>query len=385
MPSILVDFGERRDVFDVPKRAAPWKKIVKVDIGEAPIVNVYFKDGTAELRIKYFETASKKKRRVAITVTVDAENTVTAKCVELDNTKTDSNGTNKDGVIVALDRTGYAQKFTRTKEIDLCRNSELEAAAAVAASQVPPSQTAAAFIVPYTATYHYDVRMRLFDALETAGYSNIRCVEPKCLLLSTALKTAKVNKEVGEYVAFGEKDRIYVVRKTDDGFVFVQVVYKVKPLLKLYPSITEIIRYFIPICARVDNERSEDEERYRPLPVKFITFASHYMLPYVWNKYDGGNMDGYLVTMTAQCKFRIKYKKKSKTLDATEEKLPWQETTEVNIGNATTVDVYMRHDEASHGEVLVKQFIFKTKKDRKVSISIAIDESRLPEVKLTVL
>uniref|UniRef100_A0A7E4W4Q7 MG3 domain-containing protein n=1 Tax=Panagrellus redivivus TaxID=6233 RepID=A0A7E4W4Q7_PANRE len=392
MPNILINYDDHRLVYHVHDTFPPWHKTYEVIVGAAPTVDVFFKSDTQEIRIKTFKFASQKERRVAITVAVDDDNTVTAKLVTLEVDDIDKDGTKKDGMIVTLDLNGLTVAYTRTSERQICpmashsgaTGEQLDAAAAAAMAAVPPSQAAAVYILPYTANYNYAARKRMVQALESAGYKNIGCIEQKSPLLSTALKLAKLTNQVGDYVGVGEVGGVHVVRKTDHGYDYVQLVVCMKRLRRLYPTIKEVICY--SVFDPTDNEAKKSQQQYHPLSVKSVTIGCLFLIPYMWNKNDGGNMDGYLVTMTVQCKFRINYKGKNTVLDARAEMLPWQKTVELNIGDAMTLDVFMRHeDRCVQGEDHIKQFKFPSKKNRKVFISIAIDDARLPIVKLTTL
>uniref|UniRef100_A0A7E5A032 MG3 domain-containing protein n=1 Tax=Panagrellus redivivus TaxID=6233 RepID=A0A7E5A032_PANRE len=379
MPSVLINFGEERKVYDAPDTPVPWQNVVEVAVGQAPTVDVYFKSATQEVHVKTFKFKTQKERRVAVTIAVDADNTVTTKLVTLN-----------DPVIVTLYHNGLVMTYTRTSKREVfpmslsdATEQYLDAAAAAAALAVPPSQASAVYIIPFMACLQYNYRKRMVQALESAGYTNVGYIEQVTPMVSTALKLAKLTNQVGDYVGVGEIGGVHVVRKTDQGYDYVQDVLHFPHLRSLFPTIKEIIE--ISVVVIDDNLRKILERRYHPLPVKFATLDVDYLIPYMWNKHDGGNMDGYLVTMTVQCKFRINYNGKNTVLDARAEMLPWQKTVELNIGDAMTLDVFMDQIHNFGGEDHVKQFKFTSKKSRKVSVSIAIDDARLPEVKLTTL
>uniref|UniRef100_A0A7E4V8Z8 Snurportin-1 n=1 Tax=Panagrellus redivivus TaxID=6233 RepID=A0A7E4V8Z8_PANRE len=56
---------------------------------------------------------------------------------------------------------------------------------------------------------------------------------------------------------------------------------------------------------------------------------------------DDKNLDGYLVTMTTGCVFRIHYDGKDMAVNAKYELLPWKKTVEVDVGEVPEVNVYM--------------------------------------------
>uniref|UniRef100_A0A7E4V992 MSP domain-containing protein n=1 Tax=Panagrellus redivivus TaxID=6233 RepID=A0A7E4V992_PANRE len=379
MPSILIDFNGRRKEFEAPKTPPPWEKVVKLDVGRAPKVDVFYKTETAELHVKTFKFRTHKKRKVAITVSINVINSLSAKLITLDE-------------VVCLWANGESCIFFRDGDMQYIAESvgdnatptqqQFNTAAIATAAVVPPSRAGSVTIMPMNC--HYPVRRSMLQALEAAGYTNIRLVDFSQMMLSFALWETKEHHQVGDLVAIIVlyTDSITVVRKNDHGYDFVKMIHG-NQLRQRFPEIEKII-YFTGFPA-TEAEMRDVRRMYRPLTIKNAYNTVYNMKPYVFNQCDDENLDGYLVTMTTGCVFRIHYDGKDMAVNAKYELLPWKKTVEVDVGDASEVNVYMLFNWEKKSEDHIKQFRFTSKKTRRVAITIAIDEVRVPQVQLTTL
>uniref|UniRef100_A0A7E4W2G4 Major sperm protein n=1 Tax=Panagrellus redivivus TaxID=6233 RepID=A0A7E4W2G4_PANRE len=387
MPSrILINFADQRKVYDTPYRPIPWTKSIVINVGNAPTVDVFYKGDTQNVRVKTFKFKTLKERHVSITVAVDGNNTVTAKLVTLDPDEIDD--TPPEPEIIFFSANGESAAFTRTSEYSVFPPfSEFDAppdyvedAVLAAATAVPPSRAAGIFISPLAKKH--DDRRRLLQLVEAAGYTNIYWMDTISLLLTNVLSTAKPKNKIGDQVGVVVGEAVNILRKTDHGYDLLEFVPS-GVVAKKFPGLKKIFHFGF---SDVDTATKYAMKRkFKPFKVEYVAVDEHTTSKYIWNRVDGRNLGGYLVTATTQCQFRISYKGVDTTIDAMLEPFPWQDTVELDIGYSPEVNVYMKAVYEEDGEDHVKQFKFETKENRKVVVTISIDESRLPKVELVIL
>uniref|UniRef100_A0A7E4W5C4 Tudor domain-containing protein n=1 Tax=Panagrellus redivivus TaxID=6233 RepID=A0A7E4W5C4_PANRE len=390
MPSsILIDFDGMRKEFEAPDVPGPWQKGVEVVVGDAPIAKVTLMSETKQELVKTFKFRTNKRRRVVITVTVDANNETDASLltVEADGVAIDDAHRHE---IVTLDSNAECYLYTKTSETVIVPRSsdngatleQIDAAAVAAAAIAPPCPGRVAVMAPYT--NDFTIRSRMYQALEAVGYTKIHCPEMSSPFMTSALHGLKPKHEIGDLVGvlYCDSNIVMVCRKTQNGYDFVDHPVGPQMLRLMYPQVKQLIGFLSSVEPVPESKLRLLAASFDPIPVSFVNYEGSYMLPYLWNMVESGNMDGYLVTTATQCSFRICYKRKERLISAETDLLPWAKTVKVNVGDAAEVTIYMKFQLE---EALVKQFKFKEKKNRKVSISISIDDARLPKIELVTL
>uniref|UniRef100_A0A7E4UXK3 Ig-like domain-containing protein n=1 Tax=Panagrellus redivivus TaxID=6233 RepID=A0A7E4UXK3_PANRE len=383
MSTILIDYDGQRKTFEAPTPPIPWPKVIEIDVGRAPTVDVFFKSQpqVSEFRVKTFKFKTQKNRKVTIIVDVDASNTISAKLMTLEGGDAEmllfigSNG--QYGVCARAD--GFSMM---PDSIEGYSPSDLfDATVAQAATTLPPSSASAVYI---TDSANYTARRRMIQTLEDAGYKNVHCLESTSYLLSQALEIAKPMIQVGQFagIIYDDVNVVQVVRKTDHGYNYVKNLVGLTNWHGPSHPIKEIISLNLQDLS--DTEKNAIRKTYAPITVKFALLEGNCGLPYLWHEYDGTNNE-YKVTMTTACEFRINWKDNETKVDVTKKLLPLKETIELNIGDVPEVNVFMTCEYDNPQESHVKQFKFKTKKNRKVSVSIAMDDERHPKIELVTL
>uniref|UniRef100_A0A7E4V6H6 ATP-dependent DNA helicase n=1 Tax=Panagrellus redivivus TaxID=6233 RepID=A0A7E4V6H6_PANRE len=276
--------------------------------------------------------------------------------------------------------------ITPSGEKDVIRNAPtLEVAVKALIRAAPPNTVKGVFIVNDPGFVQW---RRSVDAVQKAGYTNVKVIETFGLSITTVIYKVPLQQTIGTiiFVFYGSgvgdlskppMDVVTILQKRERGWQLLKLKNMYLAVDK-FPSAKEIVVFKETATERANLQRLLPGFKFhfvKSLPPSFTTTT------FIRNRINGDDFCGNEVLPYCWYDLEVQFGGSSDIIPLTQNVPPFSKTQEVCVGDATTIEIHA-FDRGYYEKTFVKSFKFETAELRVVSVTVHVDETLVPQVTL---